>query len=172
MKLYRPTLILLACAIGTNARIGTPFPSTAPTSEVNFKFIHDGHCASGWMGDNRQVETVDECATLCRERERCGYFAYDDSMTFSTNCATYLESGGCLDDKRFTEYTAYENVASSTPPTSDPSTAPTTSALSEDKESDKLSFSFFSQWALRKRLDGRKQNCRNSGRVCHNLWRT
>ena len=76
----------------------------------NFLYFHDGHCASGWMGDNRLVSTVEECAIICREREGCGYFAYDESRTFSTNCATYNESDGCVDDNRFPEYTAYEMV--------------------------------------------------------------
>ena len=84
------------------------------------------------MGDNREVDTVDECVTLSRERDGCGYFAYDDSMAIPTNCATYVESGGCLDDESFPEYKAYGIVTTpdpSTAPTSDPSTAPTFSQV-------------------------------------------
>merc|ERR1739844_594895 len=74
----------------------------------SYSFSRNGHCASGWMGDNRNVETADECAIICGEREGCGYFAYDASMSYGTNCATYFESGGCLDDNLFPEFNSYK----------------------------------------------------------------
>merc|ERR1740129_1628702 len=94
----------------------TSVPSTAPTPDINvqpseisnFAFLHNGHCASGWMGNNRNVDTVDECATICGEREGCGYFAYDNSISSITNCATYFGSDGCPDDNLFPEYNSYK----------------------------------------------------------------
>ena len=59
---------------------------------VNFLYFHYSHCASRLMDNNILVSTVDECAIIRREREGCGYFAYDQSRTFSTNCAIYNES--------------------------------------------------------------------------------
>merc|ERR1719330_788971 len=93
-------------------------PSTPPTPEIivqppeAFMFVHQGHCASGWMGDNSEVDTVDECANICREREGCGYFAFDPSKSYNTNCATYFESDGCLDDDLHPQYTAYQLMPS------------------------------------------------------------
>ena len=83
----------------------------------NFLYFHDGHCASGWMGDNRKVETVDGCATICSEREGCGYFAYDDTG-YDNNCATYFESDECLDDNLHPEFNAYEIVQPTFPSSS------------------------------------------------------
>merc|ERR1740129_2298948 len=125
----------------------TSVPSTAPTPDINvqpseipnFAFLHNGHCASGWMGNNRNVDTVDECATICGEREGCGYFAYDNSISSITNCATYFGSDGCPDENLFPEYNAYEIVTSPTPL---PSIAPI-SMSSEENGPDKFSFSFF-----------------------------
>jgi len=70
-------------------------------------YKHPGHCASGWMGDNRIVGTYNDCVTLCREREGCRYISYDDSNSYATNCATYWFSGRCLDDDLFPEFDSY-----------------------------------------------------------------
>jgi len=94
----------------------------------SYVFSHDGHCASGWMGDNKNVDTVDECATICSEREQCGYFTYDDSKSYRINCATYFESDSCPDDNLYPEFDAYKISSITTPERLSYKSLPTTTS--------------------------------------------
>ena len=76
--------------------------------ENYYVLLHDGHCAIGWMGNNIEVDTRNECATLCKEREECGYFSFDDTTSYGSNCATYFKADGCPDDNLFPQYKSYE----------------------------------------------------------------
>merc|ERR1712039_643558 len=41
---------------------------------TDFEFVHDGHCAAGWMAPNTNEPSLSACAATCRSREGCGYF--------------------------------------------------------------------------------------------------
>jgi len=84
--------------------------SAVPPSEVYFEIVHEGQCASEWIDDSRKVDTIDECAIICREYEECGYFAYDDSHSYTTNCAIYFDADGCPADKLDDQFIAYRIV--------------------------------------------------------------
>lgn len=79
-----------------------------PVEFLEFDLVHDGHCASGWMGDNEGADTVDRCASLCDKRDGCGYFSFDATISQGRNCATYLEANGCPDDNKFPNMKSYK----------------------------------------------------------------
>jgi len=89
-----------------------PMPEADFAPEVvqvgaDYYFVHDGHCAGGWINANTRQSDATSCATQCRNRPGCGYFAFNDEKPEGTNCALYKKVGGCPDDNRYPEYNSY-----------------------------------------------------------------
>ena len=104
-----------------------PSPPPAPTvaSSDRYTFVHDGHCAGGWI-KNPGVTDVDGCADACENTATCGYFAYNSGAVL---CALYTLAGACPDDNQYGDYNAYKLVRAPTAaPTVAPSAAPTAAA--------------------------------------------
>ena len=74
-----------------------------------YVYVHDGHCASGWIsGSNTKQNNIEDCFGQCHANSQCGYFAFAESGTESTNCALYTTEGGCIDDNNYPTYNAYK----------------------------------------------------------------
>lgn len=74
-----------------------------------FKFEHDGHCASGWIsGHNSRVRSLEACAADCLEHDGCAFFAYAADKSSGNNCALYSTDGSCKDDDAYPDYNAYK----------------------------------------------------------------
>lgn len=69
-----------------------------------YRFLHDGHCASGYIMNFGNVRSVEVCASRCAAYADCGYFAYAEGISY---CAFYLETAGCADDESYMEYDSY-----------------------------------------------------------------
>lgn len=88
----------------------TCVPKPRPTCDHGYQYVHDGHCADGWInangdGEDTKGTTFDRCANRCRSYPGCGYFAFKFAGGI---CALYTEAGGCPDDGRFREYGAFK----------------------------------------------------------------
>jgi len=60
-----------------------------------FTFLHEGHCASGWLKTTPGKYTdAAACAANCRATTKCAYFAHS-----GTQCAKYTS---CLNDGKYT----------------------------------------------------------------------
>merc|ERR1719356_1367300 len=88
----------------------TTATSDVPTSS-RFTFVHDGHCAGGWLY-NPRVANIEGCADKCEDETArgCGFFAFSSSGT----CALYSLAGNCPDDDRYADYNAYELIRATT----------------------------------------------------------
>eukprot|EP00966_Prymnesium_polylepis_P297548 6874534-Prymnesium_polylepis.1 len=65
-----------------------PPPPPKPPSPRYYTFVHDGHCAGGWIR-NPSVADIDGCADACRDEVTCGYFAFSSAGI----CALYTLAG-------------------------------------------------------------------------------
>ena len=69
-------------------------------------FVHQGHCADGWVSPNSNQATLRNCHDECATRSGVEYFAYN-----SNTCACYTK---CPDDNNNNEYNAYRIIAQGT----------------------------------------------------------
>ena len=69
-----------------------------------YKYVHQGHCAGGWVGPNSNQETPLDCRNECAARSGVEYFAYSNSKT----CACYTK---CPDDNNHNDHNAYRIIA-------------------------------------------------------------
>ena len=105
--------------------------SKAPVQAPFYPWVHDGHCASGWIsGSNTWQNSFEGCADKCQNEPRCGFFAFDNIrtnasdpfqkseggafLTSPTNCALYTVEGGCKEDGNYPTYTAYKSEGATT----------------------------------------------------------
>ena len=73
----------------------------------NVLFVHDGHCASGWVPPSTSQPSISDCLNECINRGRnVGYIAFRNG-TRNTDCACYELSSGCPDDNLWPEHNAY-----------------------------------------------------------------
>jgi len=79
----------------------------APTPEENqnFFFVHQGHCAAGWMsGHNAHVASLEECITKCFMTPTCGYISYSEG---ATTCSLYRGNARCPTDNNYPDFASY-----------------------------------------------------------------
>ena len=74
---------------------------------AKYAYVHDGHCAGGFLGGNTCQPSLKACADNCANNKECGYFAYQPSCDGGTNCALYDDASGCPDDNQYPKYNAY-----------------------------------------------------------------
>lgn len=73
-------------------------------AKASFTFVHDGHCAAGWINANTMQPTIEGCSTKCFGEDSCGYFAYNAG---SRECALFTSGGGCPDDDSWPDHNSY-----------------------------------------------------------------
>lgn len=96
-----------------NSTVSTYRRSEGPS----YEFVHDGHCAGGWLGGNSRQGSVAACSAHCNSIDGCGFFAFCDGPTGcdgTTDCALYSEAGQCPDDNHWGAYNAYRVTAQNT----------------------------------------------------------
>lgn len=79
----------------------------APTPEENqnFFFVHQGHCAAGWMsGHNAHVTSLEDCITKCFMTPTCGYVSYSEH---ATTCSLYRGNARCPADNNYPDFASY-----------------------------------------------------------------
>lgn len=87
--------------------VGEEVPPAAPIPEENqnFFFVHQGHCAAGWMsGHNTMVETLEECITKCFMTPTCGYISYSER---ASTCSLYRGNARCPADHNYPDFASY-----------------------------------------------------------------
>ena len=82
-------------------------------SVVAFVFVHDGHCAEGYLGDEKRIcaTSLTACADYCNANTKCGYFTYTTSCNntaeANVNCALYSVDFTCTYDGKYSDFKAY-----------------------------------------------------------------
>jgi carbonic anhydrase len=87
--------------------VGEEIPPSAPAPEenLNFFFVHQGHCAAGWMsGHNTHVSSLEECVTKCFMTPTCGYISYSEH---ATTCSLYRGNARCPADNNYPDFASY-----------------------------------------------------------------
>ena len=69
-----------------------------------YEYVHQGHCAGGWVSPNSIQGTILDCRNECAGRSAVEYFAYNDAHDA---CACYTQ---CPDDNHFNDYNAYRII--------------------------------------------------------------
>jgi carbonic anhydrase len=76
-----------------------------PEENMNFFFIHQGHCAAGWMsGHNINVNSLEECITHCFTTPTCGYVSYSEA---ARTCSLYRGNALCPADSNYPDFASY-----------------------------------------------------------------
>jgi hypothetical protein len=73
-------------------------------NNLEYSFVHQGHCAAGHMPPGGPQATLYECVAHCQSRG-AGYMAYHHS---NTDCHCYTANAGCPDDYHHNDYIAYQ----------------------------------------------------------------
>jgi len=90
--------------------VGEEVPPPAPTPEenLNFFFVHQGHCAAGWMsGHNTQVASLEECITKCFMTPTCGYVSHQTVSEDTYTCSLYRGNARCPVDHNYPDFASY-----------------------------------------------------------------
>lgn len=111
------TCATLACDSGCKEQHGhgTWGGDSCASPPFEFEFVHDGHCAAGWMPGNTNQGSVAACASHCNTVPNCGFFAYSTGR-----CALYHRDHACPDDDQYPDYNAYRLIEATATPTPAP----------------------------------------------------
>ena len=70
-----------------------------------YEWVHQGHCADGWVRRSTRQTSIKGCFEECVNRgPHIGYFAYSNE---NNDCACYQQSAGCPDDNKFNNHNSY-----------------------------------------------------------------
>jgi hypothetical protein len=79
-----------------------------PEENQNFFFVHQGHCAAGWMsGHNAQVTSLQACIQKCMETPTCGYVSIQSYSDEMRTCALYRGNARCPADNNYPDFASY-----------------------------------------------------------------
>ena len=93
-----------------SVRFVTPTPPThsgfslTRLFSLGYSFIHDGHCAAGYIADSFVYGTLAQCAQECKDEQTCGYFAHS---TTDNSCSMYTSAAECPDDGDYYNFNSY-----------------------------------------------------------------